>query len=288
MKLSFTTLDVFTSTRYAGNPLAVIEVPASQKSSLAQVQKQKIAAEFNLSEIIFVHETSSNETSIDIFMPDAEIPFAGHPTIGAAYFLLHMRKQPIVALIEKCGRLPISEGQVTGEVKADVPQDFHIHDITFKSELTESSAACVSIVKGMSFIFVHLPDLPTLANARGNLKPAAGTACLDQGWQEGLLGTMYFVARGQDEFGRKVYRTRMFVDFEDPGTGSASCALGCWLASQGEGEKFSFVQGVEMGRRNDISVEVVAEGEMVGKGKGIKSVRLSGTCVQVMEGTLEI
>ena len=288
MKLSFTTLDVFTSTRYAGNPLAVIEVPASQKSSLTQVQKQKVAAEFNLSEIIFVHETSTNETSIDIFMPDTEIPFAGHPTVGAAYFLLNIRKQPTIALIEKCGRLPISEGQVMGEVKADVPQDFHIHDITFKSELTVSPAVCVSIVKGMSFILVPLPGLLTLAKARGNLKPPAGVACLDPGWQEGLIGTMYFVAQGHDEFGRKVYRTRMFVDFEDPGTGSASCALGCWLASQGEGEKFSFIQGVEMGRKNDIAVEVVAEGEIVGKGKRIKNVRLSGTCVQVMEGTLNI
>ena len=192
----------------------------------------------------------------------------------------------------KAGRIPISLDPGTGDVKADVPQDFHVHRVRAASELVEAEAPCVSIVKGMSFILVSLPDLPALAKARGNIAPEDGSKCLDEGWQEGFIGTMYFVAQGEDEFGRGVYRTRMYADgFEDPGTGSASCALGCWLASQGGGEKglhkFSFVQGLEMGRQNDISVEVLTTGDK-GATREINRVFLSGTCVEVMEGTLEV
>jgi PhzF family phenazine biosynthesis protein len=55
MKLSFTTLDVFTTTPYLGNPLAVIRFPASLSKQLTDDQKQKIAREFNLSEVTFLH-----------------------------------------------------------------------------------------------------------------------------------------------------------------------------------------------------------------------------------------
>lgn len=96
---------------------------------------------------------------------------------------------------------------------------------------------------------------------------------------------MYVVAQGTDEFGRNKYRTRMFGSREDPGTGSASSALGCWLAGKEDGEgvfKYAFTQGMEMGRRNEISVEVTK-----GNG-GIQEVLLSGVGKRVMEGTLSV
>ena len=82
----------------------------------------------------------------------------------------------------------------------------------------------------------------------------------------------------------------MFGSREDPGTGSASSALGCWLALQeekgaGKGPfRYAFTQGVEMGKTNDISVEVTRDEA----GTGIKKVVLSGPAVEVMEGTLEV
>ncbi|KAF1968133.1 Diaminopimelate epimerase-like protein [Bimuria novae-zelandiae CBS 107.79] len=83
VNLEYAIIDVFTDKRYAGNPLAVVRVPASCK--LTQDQKQNIAKEFNLSETTFLHEPKEDETnswSVDIFMVNAELPFAGHPTIG--------------------------------------------------------------------------------------------------------------------------------------------------------------------------------------------------------------
>lgn len=198
-------------------------------------------------------------------------------------------------MITKAGRIPISKDVETGEVRAVIPQNFHVHEVKYVSDLTSVPAETTSIVKGMSFIFVELKDLETLAKARENLNVkyhgSTYTATpLDEGWQVGLIGTMYFVSQGVDEFGRKKYRTRMFGSREDPGTGSASSALGCYLALKEEKEagkgpfKFAFTQGVEMGRKNEISVEV-SRGE---GGVGIERVVLSGKAVEVMEGTLEV
>lgn len=293
MKLSFTTLDVFSSTRYAGNPVAIIEVPSSDSASLTQKQKQSIASEFNLSEIVFLHlpaeGTSSKERKIDIFTALAEVPFAGHPTIGTSHYLLHHRGQDVATVITKAGPISISVNADTKNVQAEIPQNFHIHAITYKSPLSNIENPVVSIVNGMSFIFVSLPDLETLANAKVNLHANTyDPSPLDDGWKNGIIATMYYVPQGPDEFGRRVYRTRMFGSREDPGTGSASSGLACYLASL-EGKesrngsfKFAFVQGVEMGRRNEISIEVI-------KGiSGIEKVVLSGAAVTVIEGTIEV
>jgi PhzF family phenazine biosynthesis protein len=293
MKLSFTTLDVFSSTRYAGNPLAIIEVPASASASLTQKQKQSIASEFNLSEIVFLHlpaeGTTSKERKIDIFTSLAEVPFAGHPTIGTSHYLLHTTGQNVTTVITKAGPIPISIDLDTTNVQAEIPHDFHIHSVTYSSPLTDKENPVVSIVNGMSFILARLPDLESLAKANVNLnRDTYDPSPLDKGWKNGLLGTMYFVSQGTDEFGRRVYRTRMFGSREDPGTGSASSGLGCYLASlegkeSGQGPfKFAFVQGVEMGRRNEIAVDVTKGESRIGK------VVLSGAAVKVMEGTLEI
>lgn len=83
-KVEYAIVDVFTDKRYTGNPLAIVRVPASLK--LTQDQKQSIAQEFNLSETTFWHEPKEgdepNTWTVDIFMVNAELPFAGHPTIG--------------------------------------------------------------------------------------------------------------------------------------------------------------------------------------------------------------
>jgi PhzF family phenazine biosynthesis protein len=126
MQLSFTTLDAFTTTRYNGNPVAIIRVPACEKTNLMQEQKLKIAAEFNLSEIVFLHlpapGSDFKEVNIDIFTSAAEVPFAGHPTIGTSHYILNELREKTEAVITKAGRIPIETDQVTGEVKAVSPE----------------------------------------------------------------------------------------------------------------------------------------------------------------------
>jgi PhzF family phenazine biosynthesis protein len=89
-KLDFVTVDVFTSTPYEGNPLAIVRIPHGYTPS--QEQKQAIAREFNLSETTFLHEkgkgAQEDAWTVDIFMVSQELPFAGHPTVGTACYVL--------------------------------------------------------------------------------------------------------------------------------------------------------------------------------------------------------
>jgi PhzF family phenazine biosynthesis protein len=291
MKLSFVTLDVFTDTRYAGNPLAIVHLPSEHRTTLTQAQKQSIAKEFNLSETVFMHQASPDAETcdIDIFTTAAEIPFAGHPTIGSAWYLLHYRQQKCIqALQTKAGRIPIALADSL--ISAQIPHNIHIHTHTFTSPLNAEPNPIVSIVKKMSFILVRLPDLEALAKAKASLHADTyDPSILDDGWKEGLVGTLFYAPQGTDAAGNRAFRTRMHAGIEDPATGSASSALGAYLALNEPAEggygpfKYVLTQGVEMGRKSDIVVEVVRRGA-----DAIESIFLSGEAVKVMEGSLEI
>ena len=113
--LRYTQLDVFTSTPFLGNPLAIVHLPST--ASLSQSQKQNIAREFNLTETVFLHEPSSDGTvMIDIFTTTEEIPFAGHLTVGTGSYLF---SQPIhasgdtIVLKTKAGDIPVLRSHPT-------------------------------------------------------------------------------------------------------------------------------------------------------------------------------
>ena len=77
----FYTLDVFTDKPFGGNPLAVV----LDADALSGERMQTIATEFNLSETVFVLQRAKagdNRKKLRIFTPQAELPFAGHPTVG--------------------------------------------------------------------------------------------------------------------------------------------------------------------------------------------------------------
>ena len=84
MKYHYYTCDVFTKTRFGGNPLAVL--PHAQ--GLSNQQMQQITREFNYSETTFVFPPEKGQTRrVRIFTPGQEIPFAGHPNVGTAFVL---------------------------------------------------------------------------------------------------------------------------------------------------------------------------------------------------------
>ncbi len=89
MRRQYYVLDVFTDRPLAGNPLAVV----IDCDGLGTAAMQTIAAEFNLSETIFVlpPQDPVNTARLRIFTPKAELPFAGHPTIGAAVLIGELR-----------------------------------------------------------------------------------------------------------------------------------------------------------------------------------------------------
>ncbi|PVH70615.1 Diaminopimelate epimerase-like protein [Cadophora sp. DSE1049] len=316
-RLSYVTLDVFTTNRFTGNPLGVVRLPSGQ--SLTQIQKQTIAREFNYSETIFIHETEDKvaEHRIDIFMTDTELPFAGHPTIGAAWFLA--TSQPSnndsninKTIITKAGSIPYQFDTELGTVFIDVPHDVHVHKHQMsKEEAAEAGiptslaqkilgpSSFVSIVKGVTFVMVELPSNNILSTVTGSVIPNKLRDGLDHPWFDGvLLGTWYFVNNGWGENGTVQISSRMIMHdgaLEDPATGSAASAFSVYWtkrmwADREEGTSDSFdisfniEQGADMGRPSKIQTKVVLDW----KSAAVRRVVLGGSAVQVMEGHLVI
>lgn len=136
-QLEFVTVDVFTTERYSGNPLAIIRIPRGV--TISQKQKQLIAREFNLSESTFLHEKSPNAPGnawvVDIFLTTAEIPFAGHPTIGTACYVLSRAAQErgvedgvIEASFQlKAGPVGLVYDVAKKTARAAIPHDVSVH-----------------------------------------------------------------------------------------------------------------------------------------------------------------
>ena len=107
---SYYTADVFSERIFGGNPLAVFP----EASGLTRTQMQKIAAEFNFSETVFVFppETDQGSKKVRIFTPSIELPFAGHPTVGTAYILaligaIPPYRETTIYLEEGVGLVPV-------------------------------------------------------------------------------------------------------------------------------------------------------------------------------------
>lgn len=145
----------------------------------------------------------------------------------------------------------------------------------------------VSIVNGMTFVLVELESLEALKLV-ATTSSRLGADDLDQGWSRSFVGTYFYVKTGESADGVRSLRTRMIEGtLEDPATGSAASDLAAYLSLvEGESKqtlKYAITQGVEMGRRSDIHIDVVMKEEAV-----IDKVFLAGDAVQVMEGRLTI
>lgn len=308
MSLPYHILDVFTETPFLGNPLAVVIVP--QHVSLATAQKQAIAKEFNLSETVFVHDLQSSDPSterrFDIFTPRAELPFAGHPTIGTA---VHLHKQGIKTLVAKAGRIEI-EPAANGSLRAAIPHDVRLHKQrlpmpvldsvdSLQREIAEAEngAPLFSIVNGMTFALIELPSLEHLNAVSVGTASELPVELLDEGWRDGWsTRRYYYVLLGGQNAGDKAthrVRTRMVKvtpAMEDPATGSAACALGSYLSLHELKEQsitIEITQGVEMGRESKILIETQVGMDSEGTRK-LNALHLGGTAVQVATGTIAV
>src|SRR4051794_7733751 len=134
MRLQFQTVDVFTSDRFAGNPLAVV----LNAEGLSAQKMQAIAAEFNLAETTFVRppKDAAHTAEVRIFTPRSEMPFAGHPNVGTAFVLARAGTsygRPVngdsVIFEEKAGLVPIEilrDGATAVGAKLASPQQLSV------------------------------------------------------------------------------------------------------------------------------------------------------------------
>ncbi|PKA41909.1 PhzF family phenazine biosynthesis protein [Rhizobium sullae] len=302
--LSYTTVDVFTSNRFEGNPLAVV----MGAEELGTETMQKIAAEFRYSEITFVlsPRDPANTANVRIFTPTMEIPFAGHPNVGTAYVLGQQKEifgKPVrdtLRFEERAGLVEVALRRVGGRVTAATIRAPRPLDIG-AAVSEETVARCIGIDShailnsthqpvfvsvGLSFAVAELDGPASLGAARPNLthfQDAAGPNA------EGNHDFSLFVyARSPEE--PWTIRARMFAPLdnvpEDPATGSASAALSAYLVSlapeQTTTRRLTIEQGVEMGRRSIIEVDVVKKDGVV------TDVSISGACVPVMRGEITV
>jgi trans-2,3-dihydro-3-hydroxyanthranilate isomerase len=294
-RLPFHTLDVFTATPYTGNPLAVV----LDADGLSPAQMQTIAREFNLSETIFVRRPAdpSHTAEVRIFLPEAEIPFAGHPTIGCAIFLAERRHGPgdwtcTITLEEQAGLVPVTvtrqSGSTTAELTAPVLPHPHPgnmpHDLAAAFSLPETAIGFGTHRPGVwsggpTFAYIPLSDRTALAAAR-----PSEPACSLLAAQAGTAMFYLYTPGTATDFQARMFSPGSGVP-EDPATGSATAILAGQLHASGAitpgTTRFTLLQGAEMGRPSHLTLTIDADA------KGLTAVRVAGTAVHMSEGSLQ-
>lgn len=286
-RLTVLRYDVFTDRAYAGNPLAL----AIEPPPLSDAQMQRIAAELNLSETVFLSGRDDGAWQARIFTPSIELPFAGHPTIGAAIALddaglldgghvtLHEGIGPVeVALDDGLATLTTPGPPVPVETAdpADVVAAVGLGLADLHAELGPRGWSA-----GVPYTMVGLRDVDALARAELDLAAwRHGVGCSD-------APDLYLLAPVDGVRGER-WRARMFGPVigvaEDPATGSAAAAACGYLAgvvgAHRLDEGWTIEQGVEMGRPSEIRVQAVR------RGNELVAVRVGGRAVRVGTGEL--
>ncbi|TCZ63698.1 PhzF family phenazine biosynthesis protein [Roseicella aquatilis] len=290
MRLEFETCDVFTDTRFGGNPLAVVY----GAGALDGAAMQQVAREFNLSETVFVlpAEAEGAAARIRIFTPGAELPFAGHPNVGTAALLARRlgTAGETIALDQAAGRVVArltrdAAGEVTG-AEIEAPQPF----ATTGTLAPEAVAACIGLPPaavlttihapviggcGNSMAFAELADLAALAAAtpdagafRAHLPArvertdpdlrAGSRPCHEPCAHRAAAAAVGLHLHVALPDGNR--RARMFGPLvgvpEDPATGSANLGLAGLLLRAGGGDRLALTveQGIEMGRPSRLAL----------------------------------
>jgi len=295
MKYTFHIVDVFSSTPFGGNQLAVLPDAAG----ISTEGMRKIAREFNFGETTFVlpKNDPANTCRVRIFTPRAELDFAGHPTVGTACALVMEQRErlsdPIRLILEEnVGPVTVDVAQRNGALHGTLTLSGKFDAPTGAPSPTDLAAvlsiepAEVSEVffagVGVPFCFAQLKS--NEAVDRAAINRAAWAATLSRAWSPHVF---FFAGNLQD--GGKLY-ARMCAPAlgveEDPATGSACAALAGALASKhdfgGTTFRLSIQQGVSMGRRSDIEAEARKSAGVV------SSVSVGGATAYVASGEIDV
>jgi trans-2,3-dihydro-3-hydroxyanthranilate isomerase len=288
----FFTCDVFTDRRFGGNPLAVLPDARGLDDRLMQA----IAREFNLSETTFVlpPEDPRHTARLRIFTPAAEVPFAGHPTVGSAFVLATSgvvgAGERRITFEETVGPIPVEIERVGGVVvrctltaarqpesgPPPPPPERLAEMLSLPLAQLAGPAECWSC--GVQFLVIPLASVAALERC-----------CLDAPLCRSLLDgyatqNVYPVARVTET----AWRVRMFAPAlgvaEDPATGAAAAAFAGWLARHDVSTATSVElhQGVEIGRPSTIHLHFERAGASA------RAVRVGGAAVMVSAGQIDV
>jgi trans-2,3-dihydro-3-hydroxyanthranilate isomerase len=272
--------DVFTNRPLTGNQLAVF----TDARDLDEMTMQALALELGLSESVFVLPPREGGTvRIRIFTPQYELPFAGHPVLGAAFVLGAPLQLGVVALETGSGIVPVElerdeSGRIVfGRMVQPVPsvQPYGRADELLAALGVQSSQLPVELYdNGAQHAFVVLGSKEEVAALRPDWSAIA---------EHDLVGAIACAGAGTS------WKLRMFSPIggmgEDAATGSAAGPLACHLARHGLlpwGEEIEIEQGTEIGRPSTLYAR--AEGS----GDAIDAVEVGGSAVVVARGEFSV
>ena len=300
----FVQLDVFTQRPLEGNPLAVFP----DARGLSDTELQAVAREMNLSETTFILPrdavTEGQEgKNVRIFTVEAELPFAGHPTLGTALYLYasesNQTKPAEITLDLSAGKIPVRftansentglervDGQVFGEMRQRDPE--------FGTPLSREDVARVvgipvdeissewpiqPVSTGLTFTIVPFRNRQALSDLKFSYIQAA------EFLKKTGANFFYFLCPERRE-GQLEARARMFFyGGEDPATGSAAGCAASWMVQHGvakNDEQVVIQQGVECRRPSEMHVRATREGGRV------TNVRVGGYAVEILRGTVAL
>jgi trans-2,3-dihydro-3-hydroxyanthranilate isomerase len=295
----FVTLDVFTSTAFGGNQLAVFpDAGGIPEDALIHVTR-----EFNFSEVTFCYPPSNpaNTRRVRIFTPGKEVPFAGHPTVGTA-IALHVLGEsgaspgaeaklvleegvgpvPVtvrtgsgapfaqfaVAKLPEIGPPPPSRGVLAGLLSIDA------------EDIQAAPMAPQNVSCGLPFLMVPLRSVDAVSRARVRID--AFEATLKESWAPEIFVFAKDPAGGDTHMHARMFAPGINIA-EDPATGSANACLAGYLAARAPRADGALAwtvdQGVEMGRPSRIEIEADKSAGV------ITAIRVGGNAVMVSAGT---
>lgn len=271
---AYVVADVFTEEPLKGNPVAVF----LDATGISTERMQRIAREMNLSETVFVLPAERDgDVRVRIFTPVNELPFAGHPTLGAAIVLADGRDT--LSMETTMGTVPFTYDRSRPDaLAASMRQPVPVWEPYDRTEhllaalgVADSTLPVDVYRNGPRHVYVGLPDVPALSALRPDQQALAEHldvatncfACAGTTWRMRMFSPAYGVA-------------------EDAGTGSAAGPLAIHLARRGLvpfGGRIEIWQGVEMGRPSLMLATAWGHGQRVDR------VEVGGSAVVVARGT---
>jgi trans-2,3-dihydro-3-hydroxyanthranilate isomerase len=286
-KLIFYILDVFAEEKYTGNQLAVV----MDAGGLSDAEMQKIAQEMNYSETTFILSNEERDGGYDvrIFTPDTELPFAGHPTLGTAYVILHKilgNRDDAVKLNLEVGQIGVtSEGDDLLWMRPQFPEFGETFDpgeianiLSLNKEDIDENFPIQQVSTGFPCMVVPLKSLDALQRAQ--VKRDEFFELIKDKQAKQIL-----IFSSEPHKPENDLSVRFFADYlgipEDPATGSANGSLAGYLVHHRYYDADDIYkkvgQGFEMGRPSQLhlrakkdkdGIHIVVGGKVVMVAKG--------------------
>ena len=289
----FAQVDVFTTRAGLGNPVAVV----FDADTLDTATMQRVANWTNLSETVFVLAARGGRADfrLRIFTPRQELPFAGHPTVGATHAVLEARPElgERHRLVLECaaGLLPVRL-----ERSGDARRIFVQAPTAAFEQAAPTLVADIARALGGAPLARPIPCLVDVG-ARWLVAECAAAATV-RAMRPDFARIAALTSRERNAVGLCVFgreaagsdaaiAVRVFCPAdgipEDPVTGSANAAIAAVLRDSGRldaiGPRYRASQGREIGR--DGFVDVVVD-------EGAGTIAIGGDCVTCITGTITL